>query len=116
MTRLHLFGVIASLILLTGCPNDPKARVDVTEDVADPKAESPPVAVAEAVHDVSCGCVIPDVKKCSEWVKVDGAFIPLTNHGLKGAMPFCGKVDLKAKVTGEVKDGELVASEVEVLQ
>ena len=71
---------------------------------------------AEAVHDVKCGCAIAEVKKCGEFVSVDGKFVPLTNHGLPGKMPFCGKKGLKAKVAGELKDGKLVATKVEVLQ
>jgi hypothetical protein len=125
MSRLHLFSAIASLVLLTGCPqgtpDTPQAAAKTTDDAGDskadaPKADAPAVAVAEAVHDVSCGCALPDVKTCGEWVKVDGSFVPLSNHGLKGAMPFCGKKGLKAKVAGELKDGKLVASKVEVLQ
>jgi hypothetical protein len=102
---------------LTGCPsekaNAPTPTATASADA--PKAVAAAGPVAEAVHDVTCGCVIPEVKKCGEWVKVNDTFIELTNHGLEGAMPFCGKKDLKANVAGEIKDGKLVASKVEVL-
>lgn len=117
MSRLPALCVIAVLVFLTGCPSEkPNAATPAKAEVSAPPAE--PIAdglVAEAVHDVKCGCKIPAVKKCGEWVMVNGSFVELTNHGLEGAMPFCGKTDLKATVAGEMKDGKLVATKVEVL-
>ena len=61
------------------------------------------------LHELICGCALPEVGKCGEFIKVDEKFVELTGDLNLGHMPFCKKKDLKAWVDGDVKDGKFIA-------
>src|SRR5690606_33982230 len=65
------------------------------------------------VHRVQCGCAIESVGKCSEWIEVDGEYVPLAGDLGLGSMPFCRKEGLRARVSGAMKDGKFVATAIE---
>ena len=122
MRRSYHVVILVSVLLFSGC----KSNSD-QEDQPAPAAQAPASAPAAEhgktaedagatpVYDVACGCSLPAVGRCSEYAKVDGEFIEIVgDHGL-GAMPFCGKSGVRAKIAGEVADGKLQATSVEVI-
>lgn len=100
--------------LCAGCPSPtpPASSAPAAPALA---TESPePVAIENREVPVKCGCEL-DVKTCSEWADLDGQWVQLTgNHGL-GSMPFCGKANLRARVAGNLKDGKLHLTWIELL-
>lgn len=115
---LRPFALLLALVA-AGCPNSPPpaAPAPAAPAPAAPTAKVAPQAVEDRELPVKCGCKLEDVKKCSEWAQLDGQWVQLTgNHGL-GSMPFCGKENLKAKVTGHVEnDGKLHLTKITVVQ
>ena len=99
-------------VFVTGC--SPEA------ETATPKSKSPAGiaknVAASHVHDVSCGCAIDAVGACGEYISVDGKFVELEGDLGLGEMPFCGQKDLKAEVTGELKDGKFVFADFKLLE
>jgi hypothetical protein len=117
-TLLRAFAVVLTLTAL-GCPLEEKAPPPAppAPPAADAKAGPVPKPAADApVYDVMCGCTLPEVKKCGPWAATaEGKHVLITDLGM-GKMPFCGKKDLKARIAGEVKDGELHATGFEYLE
>lgn len=66
-------------------------------------------------HHVSCGCRLDGIGTCGNYVQVDGHWVEIGGELGLGVMEFCGKGELTAEVEGEMKDGTLVASRLEVV-
>lgn len=115
-------AALALALVVSGCePRDTQpvsAEPTPTEAPATP-APAPAAAAGEAVvYDVACGCVLPEVKKCSEWALIDGKHVKI-EHSLQetlGKMPFCGKQDAKARIVGTLEGEVLHASSIELVQ
>jgi hypothetical protein len=105
-----LFLLLASAIVACSSEKEPATQV---EEVAAKVAEETPAAAA-VVYDAICGCVLPDVGACGNYVKVADAYVVLEHPSL-GVMEFCkdGEAGAKVKVAGEMKDGKLVAASYE---
>lgn len=101
--------------LCSGCPSPQPPASSAPAPAPAPATESPkPVAIESREVPVKCGCKL-EVKKCSEWAEIDGQWVQLTgNHGM-GSMPFCGKENLRARVTGNLKDGKLHLTSIEMV-
>lgn len=111
MKRL-LTLLVLPLALAAGCGEKDQAK----SAGQDPGGDLPGMEVVSATtHDVICGCALEEVGKCGEYIKVEDAFLPIKGDLGLGPMPFCGKEDLKAEVTGEVEGGEYVASSLKLL-
>ncbi len=110
--RVFLLVLSLAALLLAGCGDSTKPEkgppADETALEPQPAAPAAPAAAVEGeVHDVICGCVLEEVGHCGEYIKIGDKYLELAGDlGLEGTMPFCGKEGLKAKVTGEVKDGK----------
>ncbi len=65
-----------------------------------------PVAVT-GIHALACGCALPEVGVCGEYLELEGRYIELVPPPAidLGHMPFCGKDGLEAEVEGSL-DGE----------
>lgn len=107
---------------LLGCPA-PQAGAAKTPTPAASLKPAPELKPAEgapssgpttAVYEVTCGCAIKEIGHCGEYALIEGQQVEITDHGL-GDMPFCGKPPAQATITGELKDGKLVASKVELV-
>ncbi len=109
MKTLLLVPLLA--LLAAACTSE---KSEVPEETT-PPAEAP-VQVDAQVHNAKCGCALPDVGKCGNYIEVDGEFVVLEHPSL-GAMDYCGKGDAGAqvKVTGEMVDGKYVAASYEVM-
>ena len=70
----------------------------------------------EGSHSVTCGCTLEHVGHCSEYVEVEGQYLQLVLPETTdlGKMPFCGKDNLKVSLKGELIDGKVIASQVEI--
>jgi hypothetical protein len=136
MTRLRTLLVATATLVLLGCPSQPTETAQPASPTADTPTEAPndtsqPAAEASEApaeasseatagqakdYDVVCGCTLPDVGHCGEYAKVGDAFLEITGDLGLGSMPFCGKKNLKAKITGEVQEGKLAATALEILE
>lgn len=81
------------------------------------KSEAPPQTLADvqpsasaSEHAVTCGCVLEEVRHCSEWIDLEGEWVELELPLDLGSMPFCGKQGLRAKVDGQVEGEAFVAT------
>ena len=102
LPRVSALLLALSLFPLAGCKSGGEAQAGA------PAAK--PVAV-HGEHGLKCGCAIPEVGSCGEYVEVDGKYVPLelpADAGL-GPMPFCGKEGLRGEVEGELTSGKVVA-------
>ena len=123
MLRALMVLSAASLIVLAGCgggdayDSEPAAA---EAPAAEAQAAQPAVATNEGegdshgehAHNVKCGCAIEGVGECGNYVEVEGQYVELvlpTDLDL-GKMPFCGKDELTAQVTGEMQDDKFVAT------
>ncbi|MBI4881210.1 MAG: hypothetical protein HY812_16365 [Planctomycetes bacterium] len=109
---LHVLPLLA--LFAAGCgdstppakpaPADQAAPAE--EPAAQPQLETVLDAAAGEVHEVICGCALEEVGHCGEYIKVGDQYLELAGDLGLGPMPFCQKDGLKARVTGEVKDGK----------
>jgi hypothetical protein len=99
----------AFALALVACENAP----------SDGARASGPAPAADAAHShvsgqhaVKCGCALPEVGHCGEYVEVDGKFVELELPASVdlGKMPFCGKEGLRAEVEGELRGGKVVST------
>lgn len=80
-----------------------------------PEQPATPPAVVEIttpeLHDACCGCTLPDVGHCGNYVMLGGRHLELDWHEL-GKMDYCaaGKAGAKIEITGATKDGKFVAT------
>lgn len=74
------------------------------------------IQVQDSVHPVKCGCAIPEVGKCGEFLELDGKFYPIEGDLGLGPMPFCHKEGLKAQVEGELKEGKFYFKKFHLLK
>lgn len=118
MRRAFLALTVA--LCFAGCP----AEQGTTEPAPAPAPAPAPVeadagshaAPSTTVYDVICGCALEEVGHCGEYAKVDGAWVEIVgDHGL-GSMPFCGKSDLEAEVSGHPSGGKLHAHSIRILE
>ncbi len=92
------------------------AEVAVEATPATENAE--PVALAESTHEVRCGCGIDSIKKCGNYVDVDGTWAQIANpadFGL-GKMEWCAEKGHKveATVAGTVTGSSIELTKLEV--
>jgi len=76
--------------------------------------------VPHSTHAVMCGCSLPGIGHCGNFVEIDGANYPFNQKmgaGTKlGAMDWCGIEGAKAEIEGEIQDGEFVATFIKKVQ
>ena len=99
------FSALATVLMLwfSGCDS-------VAEESSEPNAPTAGAEPVAHVHDLMCGCAVPSVGHCGEYIKVGGEFVELVGNLELGHMPFCGKQGLQGEVAGELKDGKFFAS------
>ena len=104
------FSALATVLLFWFCGCD-----SVAEGSTEPN--DPPTAAAPVahVHDLICGCALPAVGHCGEYIKVGGEFVELVGDLELGKMPFCGKQGLQGEIAGELKDGKFFATSFELV-
>ena len=116
------FLLAATCALFLGCPS-PEGKTapapakceslkPAPELKADPTAA--PEGAISGTYEVVCGCAVKEIGHCGEYALVDGKQVEITGHGL-GDMPFCGKPPAQAKIAGELKDGKIAASSIELV-
>lgn len=101
-----LLGALMPLTLMA-CSSE---QATVTEPVQSP---APLGAITRSVHPVECGCAIPSIGACGNYVLFDGQPVKIgVNAETKelGGMEWCGQSGAHAEVEGEVLDGEFVAT------
>ncbi len=116
-------AALALALLVSGCvkvePVKPAAAAPAPSEASATPAPAAAATAGEAiVYDVACGCVLPEVKKCSEWAVIDGKHVKI-EHSLQetlGKMPFCGKQDAKARIVGTLEGDVLRATSIELVQ
>lgn len=113
MLRASLWpALLTAAFFSAGCPSEPAPAPAPTPA---PTPAATPVVLEDRELPVKCGCKIESVKKCSEWAEVDGEWVKMTgDHGL-GSMPFCGKEDVRARVSGKLTDRTLHVTSITVL-
>jgi hypothetical protein len=116
MLRPSLWSALLTAAFFSaGCPSEPSPAPAPAPAPAAPAAPAAtPVVLEERELPVKCGCKIESVKKCSEWAEVDGEWVKMTGHNL-GSMPFCGKENVRARVSGELSEGTLRLTSITVL-
>ena len=92
--------LLAALLPLSAC--SPESAPPAAPASSTPSADAPVLALA-------CGCALPDVGHCAEYVQLDGRYVELVPPHDLGHMPFCGKTGLRAKVEGELDGDRFVA-------
>jgi len=113
MIRNLALSLVAALPLAFGaCTSEqPTGQQSPTGQQQPAKPSVADRVVAEpTVYDVMCGCSIPGGRKCGNWIKIDGQYIPI-EHADLGKMEWCEHRGKGAKVeaTGEIKDGKYIA-------
>jgi hypothetical protein len=105
---------ISALLLLgflgSACSVEAATSPEPTPPAAAPAAATGTIATAE-LHDAICGCALPGVGRCGNYVKIDESFVVLEWPEL-GKMEYCaeGKKGAKVEITGAMKDGRFVAA------
>lgn len=104
------------LLLATSC-GDHEAHDHEGHDHSHGDADAHPVAVVAptpsenaSVHVVQCGCTLDGIGGCGEYIEVEGRFVRLELPVDMGAMPFCGRDGLRAKVDGALAGEVFVAT------
>jgi len=110
-----LFCLIACLIFVA-CGSD--SQQEDAQSAADSHQEAPvelavqDMPVEAGTYTVACGCSIESVGHCGNYIDLAGNHVEIANSeelGL-GGMEWCGKSDVTAEASGEVKDGKFVAA------
>ena len=106
----RFFLILAAASILAACDGGPRREAQGQEGSAK-------VLPAGHAH-VQCGCSIPGIGICGDYVEVEGTMLELVYpEGVDlGPMPFCGQDDLTAQVEGEVVDGKFVASSFALIE
>ena len=75
------------------------------------------ITMVAGSHLGMCGCSIEAIGHCGNYVEVAGEFVELIHPDL-GAMHFCEAKEkgVTVEVTGELKDGKVVAESFEVIK
>ena len=68
----------------------------------------------EGAHPVVCGCVVPGINRCGNYVAIDGEAVPLAGDIGLGKMEYCGQGVLTANLEGAVEDGAFIATGYEL--
>lgn len=94
-----------------------KAPEPTTPEPAAP-SEAAAYTVAEpTVHDAKCGCSIDGIRRCGNYMMVDGKYVTILWPDL-GKMEWCSAGDAGAKieVTGGMQDGKFVAKSYKLVE
>ena len=79
-----------------------------------------PIEVPQSTQAVRCGCSIPEIDHCGNFVEIDGKPYPIDSSACEGDtlgdMEWCGVDGATAEIAGEIKDGAFVASFIKKLQ
>lgn len=98
-----------ALSLLVACtaeaPKPAPAATETTQPVAAVYTVAEPT-----VHDAKCGCSIDGIRRCGNYMMVEGEYVTILWPEL-GKMEWCAEGDAGAKieVTGAMADGKFVA-------
>ena len=105
---LFILGLLGS-----ACTSEATTSPEPTPPAAAPAAATRTIETAEP-HDAICGCALPGVGRCGNYVKIDDSFVVLEWPEL-GKMEYCaeGKKGAKVEITGAMKDGRFVAATYE---
>lgn len=88
-----------------------KEEASKSPEVPAAPAASGALTIASAeVHDAICGHVLPEVKHCGNYVKLDDKWVEILWPAF-GKMEWCkdGEKGARIEITGEMKDGKFVA-------
>lgn len=110
--------LVLTLLAVAACGSDgSSASPSSAESAAAGTTAAAPKAVPAAVREVRCGCKIDGIKKCGNYVAVDGQWLEITNpaeHGL-GTMEWCRATEkVEATVAGEKVAGGIHVSTLTV--
>lgn len=116
--KMHLLPLSLLTIILVACDRPKPAPTSGTESQT--LATVKEGVRTEQEHSVICGHNLPSVGHCDDYIEVDGQYIPLVGVELdrkefpkkeyRDGMHFCGHGKMKAKASGEVKDGKFIVS------
>jgi hypothetical protein len=117
MQLRHAFVWVSSIFSVASCdvprPNvaNQTSTASSASAVATPSADADSGEIA-GVFELRCGCELKNVDRCSEHVLVDHRFLPLDlpAQANLGTMPFCGKKNLHAHISGKIVNERFVAS------
>ncbi len=106
MRKSFAIAFVLSFVL-SSCKEEATKQPEVP--AVTPAAGTHTIAAAE-VHDAICGHVLPDVKHCGNFVKLDDKWVEILWPAF-GKMEWCkdGEKGAKIEITGEMKDGKFVA-------
>lgn len=106
--RKSFAAVVLLSFVLSSCKEEAAKQPEVP--VTPPAAGGAHAIAAAEVHDAICGHVLPDVKHCGNYVKLDDKWVEILWPSF-GKMEWCkdGEKGAKIEITGEMKDGKFVA-------
>ena len=114
---MRLIATFALVTLLSACAKEESLQTGLaTVDATPEKVVDEPMAarvLTREVREVECGCRIEAIKKCGNYLALDGAYLPIAKEGAGaelGVMEWCGAPGSTAECEGEVKDGRFIAS------
>lgn len=114
-----LLCLIACLLFVAcGGDNQQADSQSAAEDHGDSNAE---VVVVDMVvepgpYTVACGCSIESVGHCGNYIQVGDDYVEIQNGADMelGAMEWCGQSDVTVVASGEIKDGQFIATALAV--
>jgi hypothetical protein len=105
--------LIACLLFVACGGNEQQSdSQSASSDHADATVVVADMAVEPGPYHVACGCSIEGVGHCGNYIQVGEDYVPIANSeemGL-GKMEWCGQSDVTVVASGEIKDGEFVAT------
>jgi hypothetical protein len=108
-----LLPLIALFALACSSSTDTEPAGAPKNTPAAPTAPAGPIAVADGVYHVECGCALKEVGGCGNYIEIDGTYHEIAGVDSLGAMEWCGQKDNTAKAKGSLVDGKFVAASFE---
>jgi hypothetical protein len=110
-------SILLLALLGSACTVEASTSPDPAPPAAAPAAAATRTIETAELHDAICGCALPGVGRCGNYVKIDESFVVLEWPEL-GKMEYCaeGKKGAKIEITGAMKDGRFVAATYERIE
>lgn len=111
----HL-ALLALLPLTLACaPGEQQIDAEVDATASELVADQ---VVPRQVYSVECGCRIDGVKKCGNYVSLEGTYLEIAKQDAGaelGVMEWCGTPGAEAECEGEVADGAFIATYIKTV-
>jgi hypothetical protein len=107
-------AILALALPLFACTAEVEATAEPTN--AAETAALANMTIEKSNHTVKCGCSIDTIGKCGNYVEIENQFVEIANAadmGL-GDMEWCAHGPAMADVAGEVTDGKIVLTSIEI--